>query len=643
MVAASDIARLADVGRAAVSNWRRRYEDFPTPAGGTATSPLFLLSEVETWLARHGKGFDVSLGDRIWQRLRATGDDLRLGETVGSIGAFLLYLQRDPTGWSSLTGQGDETLAEKMQSAITAAVPELPGVFFADIDPVIIRQVAEFGAEQGHCAAFDFICDRYVDAHSRRLLVTPQDVADLMIELADVAGGSVLDPACGLGTLLTTVGDSELLLGQEIGQAPARITAARLLLRGHAVEISAADSLRSDAFPGRLVDAVVCNPPFSERAWGYEELVSDPRWEYGLPPRGEPELAWLQHCLAHVHPGRRVVIMMPAVAASRRSGRRIRANLLRSGALRAVITVTAGAGASSQAPDLWVLRRPVPSERPPFHVLMVDASTELSIAAPAWAAFSKDSEGTPDLPERCRALPLLDLLDDDVDISPSRHVGPTTGHGEAFTSIKERALSVLGRVGKIVPDLAPATAHRDVPMTTIGELVKTGAITLHQAPLKTDTSSGDLPALTAKDVRVGRPPTGRGAAGPGAITTRPGDVVVPALVSETVARVLEEGGAVLGPQLYLFRVDRTRVDPYFLAGFIRTAGSAGTARASSASTRIDPRRAPIPRVPLEDQQRYGEAFRRLGALEDALREVRSLGESLVRLGFDSLADGSLQP
>jgi hypothetical protein len=38
-VSAADIARLAGVGRAAVSNWRRRYPDFPPPVGGPASSP----------------------------------------------------------------------------------------------------------------------------------------------------------------------------------------------------------------------------------------------------------------------------------------------------------------------------------------------------------------------------------------------------------------------------------------------------------------------------------------------------------------------------------------------------------------------------------------------------------------------------
>src|ERR1700677_1018186 len=49
-VTASGIASLAGVGRAAVSNWRRRYSGFPQPVGGTAASPAFDLRAVENWL-----------------------------------------------------------------------------------------------------------------------------------------------------------------------------------------------------------------------------------------------------------------------------------------------------------------------------------------------------------------------------------------------------------------------------------------------------------------------------------------------------------------------------------------------------------------------------------------------------------------
>ena len=88
-VSAADIARLVDVGRAAVSNWRRRFDDFPQPVGGSAASPLFSLTEVESWLRNNGKAFELSTAERTWQALRSSVDDLRLGDEVARAGLFL--------------------------------------------------------------------------------------------------------------------------------------------------------------------------------------------------------------------------------------------------------------------------------------------------------------------------------------------------------------------------------------------------------------------------------------------------------------------------------------------------------------------------------------------------------------------------
>lgn len=55
-VTSSGIAALAGVSRAAVSNWRKRYPDFPEPSGGSSSSPLFSRAAVRAWLERTGKG-----------------------------------------------------------------------------------------------------------------------------------------------------------------------------------------------------------------------------------------------------------------------------------------------------------------------------------------------------------------------------------------------------------------------------------------------------------------------------------------------------------------------------------------------------------------------------------------------------------
>ncbi|MBB4941993.1 hypothetical protein FHR32_006379 [Streptosporangium album] len=638
-VNAADIARLADVGRAAVSNWRKRFDDFPSPVGGTASSPAFSLVQVEQWLRRHDRYVEVSPLERLWQWLRAVGDDLRLGEVVGYTGAFLLYLQRDASGWKKLSRLGDDDLLRQLPAAVSRVVTDLPGGLPRELEigPALIRAIADVGAEQGPAETFDEICDRYVDVHSRRLLVTPQKVAELMVRLAGTAGATVMDPSCGIGTLLLASG-AVRAFGQDVNGTAARLTAVRLLLHGIEAVIRTGDSMRADAFPGERVDAVVCNPPFNDRSWGYEELTSDPRWEYGLPPRGESELAWLQHCLAHVRPGGLVVIMMPGVAASRRAGRRVRGNLLRAGALRAIVTLSAGAApASSGAPDLWVLRRPAPDEQPPSDVLMVNAGEDLAIAETAWRAYTEGAE----LPDVGRTMRIIDLLDEEIALTPSQRVSIVSqSEPSAFTGVRKRAMTALA--GLDIPALTPLAQRRDLPMTSVGELARAGVVTVHQGPLKMTIEEGALPVLTAKDLLLNRAPSGRAEDGPELVVIEAGDVVAPLIPrGDTAVRVMGEAGAVLGPQLLLFRVDPERLDPHFLAGCLRVTGEASTRLGSLA--RMDPRRAQLPRLSIDEQRAYGDVFRRLLAFEDTVHEVRRISEGLVRLGLDGLLDGILQP
>jgi len=640
-VNAGDIARLAGVGRAAVSNWRRRYDDFPRPVGGTSSSPLFSLREVERWLRRNGKVYDVPLADRVWQGLRTHADDLRLGETVAWAGAFLLYLRRDPSGWRRLQRRAD--LTARLPAAVEAACPDLPGGPGDPIDDAaLVRSLASLAAEKGHVEAFEYLCERYAETHSRRLSVTRAELAELMVRLVAPEGGTVFDPACGIGTLLLAADRHApgrlRLIGQEIGTSAARITAVRLLLREVPARVVAGDSLRAGGFAGERADAVICDPPFNERAWGYEELIGDPRWEYGLPPRGESELAWVQHCLAHVRPGGLVAVLMPGTAAGRRAGKRIRANLLRAGALRMVATVQPG------GPDLWLLRRPDVGERPPSQILIADPGRDLGVLERAWAAYREDPEGVRP-PNGCRAVRIIDLLDDEVDLSPARHRPAYAGFdlAAAFATARDRFREVSAALAAGVPDIDVLTERADLPATTVGELAKAGLVTIHHAPFRLIVDRGDVPVLTAEDVAFGTPPSGRTFRGAGLVTVEPDDVVTSCVTGEVTARVITEGGAVLGPQLSLYRVDRKQLDPHFLAGFLRFAGHLNPPRGHSGSSRLDARRARIPRLPLAEQQAYGRAFRQLVFLEDTLRETAALGEELIRLGFDGLSVGLLRP
>lgn len=589
-VNAGEIARLVDVGRAAVSNWRRRYEDFPRPVGGTASSPLFSLTEVEDWLRRNGKSFRVSLADRVWQQLRASDDDLRLGQVVARAGEMLLAL-RDG---ESVTGD------------VAGAVAELAG-------------------ELGHRGAFEALCDRYLLAHSRQLAVTPPSIARLLAELVG-ARDTVLDPACGLGGLLLAVGGRRVL-GQEINEVSARITAVRMRLAEVPDGIVvAADSLRDDGFGDELADAVVCDPPFNERSWGYAELTSDPRWVYGLPPRGESELAWVQHCLAHVRPGGLVAILMPSAAAARRPGKRIRGNLLRAGALRAVLTLADG------GPDLWLLRRPQADERPAMRILLGVLDGELDPVVRGWARYLRE----PEFAEGgLFTVAVLDLLDDDVDVSPARH--RALRNGKDLGAEYAAALAGLRLVPPVEPPELEISAERRVmPTTTVGELIKAGLVTVRHASAKMGLGEGDVPVLTIDDLAAGRLATGRTVDGPDLVPLQVGDVVAAPM---GLARVVQVDGVFLGPYLSVYRVDPEHLDPDFLAGFLRAADQLS----ATGSSRIDARRTVVPRLALAEQRHYAAVFRQLIGLQDAVARTAEQASTLVRLGFAGLVDGHLLP
>ncbi|WP_254716383.1 class I SAM-dependent DNA methyltransferase [Actinomadura sp. WMMB 499] len=313
---AADIARLAGVGRAAVSNWRRRHDDFPLPVGGTATSPTFSLGQIEGWLRDQGKLADPPVRERVWQTLRqAAAGDVELSDVMTFAGAFLLSLHADPARWRDLADAPDDRAGAALAEAVRARTDRLPASFDVAAHAPLARALAGLADELGTADAFEFLRTRYLEHHSRRVYMTPEPVVRLMLDFPTEAPSTVLDPACGTGAFLTTAQDVyknvQALLGQEIDETTARMTAVQLELRGAPAEVRPGDSLRDDAFAGRTADLVVTNPPFNDRNWGYEELTGDPRWEYGLPPRMESELAWLQHGLAHAAPGGLVAMLVP--------------------------------------------------------------------------------------------------------------------------------------------------------------------------------------------------------------------------------------------------------------------------------------------------------------------------------------------
>jgi hypothetical protein len=464
-------------------------------------------------------------------------------------------------------------------------------------------------------------------------------------------------------------GSGLVVLGCERDPALAALACARLGFvtenREVRTEIATADALRDDPFAGVRADIALCNPPFNERDWGYEELATDQRWTHGLPPRTEPELAWVQHLLSHLKPGGAAVIVLPPAVASRKAGRRIRGSLLRTGMLRAVVALPPGsAQPHSVSLQLWVLRAapdsPV-STAASQDALLVDATRFARPGArepgPDWdalgafvlSALEVLDHPDADLPESAVRVPLLDLLDDEVDVTPGRYTASSTE-----PSGIELAAS-WGQLGASLADLAGHVQYlsklgfeAETPQATatVGDLVKAGALTLRagQQPSETAAPSREaaVPLLTVPDLLMNGTPSGLLPVGSAHTIVEGGDVVVAGVVRAFKAWVHEGPPMALGPQLYALRVDQEKLDAHFLAGCLRAPANgrqAGTH--ASSSSRVDIRRLQVLQLPLEEQTAYAETFRRLTTFEALLAKADDLGKGLVSDVSDRLAAGGL--
>jgi hypothetical protein len=269
-VTAAEISRLAGVTRATVSNWRRRHADFPAPVGGTASSPAYDLQAVRDWLAARNQLPQVTAAEALREQLRSLPPH-----------ADLAGLARVVVAASGLSGIGrellelsDGALMERV-ATLTAADAAGPakggGTDLRAGNAAVVRGVLGCVAERGPRETLDVLAERSIPVGSVEYL--PPWLAELMVDVvvrAGVrAGASILDPACGAGTILSAAAGRGFgqIYGQDLSPTHAGYAVAGVRMSAPAakVQVVAGDSIRADGFPGLGVDAVVCAPPFGDR------------------------------------------------------------------------------------------------------------------------------------------------------------------------------------------------------------------------------------------------------------------------------------------------------------------------------------------------------------------------------------------
>jgi type I restriction enzyme M protein len=182
--------------------------------------------------------------------------------------------------------------------------------------------------------------------------------------------GRIYDPACGSGGMFVQsekfveshggqLGDISIY-GQESNPTTRRLAVMNLALRGIEADFGPenADTFRRDLHPDLRADYVLANPPFNDSDWFRKD--DDVRWQYGVPPKGNANFAWVQHFIHHLAPhGMAGFVLANGSMSSNQSGEgEIRKALIEADLVDCMVALPGQLFYSTQIPVcLWFLTR----------------------------------------------------------------------------------------------------------------------------------------------------------------------------------------------------------------------------------------------------------------------------------------------
>jgi type I restriction enzyme M protein len=206
--------------------------------------------------------------------------------------------------------------------------------------------------------AYEYLIKHFADLTNKKAgeFYTPRSVVHLLGLILDPhEGQTIYDPACGTGGMLLECVDhlkenkedyrTLKLYGQEKNLTSSSIARMNMFLHGiEDFQISRGDTLRQPAFFAadglKTFDCVIANPPFSLKEWGAENWANDPfgRNIAGVPPKGNGDMAWVQHMIKSMNSTGRMTVVLPHGALFRKGAEgKIRKALLEQDILEAVI------------------------------------------------------------------------------------------------------------------------------------------------------------------------------------------------------------------------------------------------------------------------------------------------------------------
>lgn len=402
-----------------------------------------------------------------WETLRSKAKQPDIGSLVD--GAMTAIENENPT----LRGKLDKRFgrAQLGQGVLGELIDLISTIGFADT----------YDSSDLLGEVYEYFLGQFASAEGKKggQFYTPSHIVKTLVAVLSPNSGRVYDPCCGSGGMFVQSEefikahggrlDDISIYGQESNPTTWRLAAMNLAIRGFSADLGKepGDTFARDQFPDLKFDYIMANPPFNISDWGGEKYESDPRWQFGRPPVGNANYAWLQHMLWKLRPGGQAGVVLANGSMSSNTGGegQIREAMVRGDAVEVMVALPGQLFLNTQIPVcLWFLTndKTMNGRNRKGETLFIDARdlgtmetrvlkvfTDEDIAQIQDTVHSWKTGGSyEDVAGFCKSVSLEEIEKNGFVLTPGRYVGAVFEElsGEDFVAKLNYLASDLGEI-----------------------------------------------------------------------------------------------------------------------------------------------------------------------------------------------------